>query len=317
MVAIAILDDYQKAALELADWSRLQENHRITVFHEPFADEETAARALVGFDVVCLMRERTPFPASLIERLPNLRLIVTSGNRNAAIDVAAAAKKKVLVCGTESPGHATAELTMGLMLALARNIHTESASMRGGGWQTTIGRDLRGLTLGLIGLGRLGGQVARYARAFGMKVVAWSENLTQQRCYEVGAEKVDRDDLLRRADVISIHTRLSDRTRGLIGGRELALMKPSAHLINTSRGPIIDETALIAALQEGRIASAALDVYDREPLPADHPLRSAPRVLLTPHLGYVTEQTYRVFYGGIVTAIEGWLAGKPVGVIEA
>lgn len=316
MVAIAILDDYQKVALELADWSALQENHRITVFHEPLADEEAAARALVGFDVVCLMRERTPFPAGLIERLPNLRLIVTSGRRNAAIDVAAARRQKVLVCGTDSPAHSTAELTMALMLALARHLHVEAANMRSGGWQTTLGRDLRGLTLGLIGLGRLGGQVARFGRAFGMKVIAWSENLTPQRCYEVGAEKVEKDDLFRRADAISIHTRLSDRTRGLVGARELGLMKPTAHLINTSRGPIVDEADLLSALREGRIAGAALDVYDREPLPADHPLRSAPRLLLTPHIGYVTEETYRVFYRGMVAAIEGWLGGKPVGVIE-
>ena len=316
MVAIAILDDYQQVAMQMADWSRLQENHRITVFSEPFADEDAAARALVGFDVVCLMRERTPFPASLIERLPNLRLIVTSGPQNAAIDVAAAAKKNVMVCGTPSPGHPTAELTMGLMLSLARNIHTESAAMLTGGWQMTVGRDLRGQTLGIIGLGRIGSLVTRYARAFGMKVIAWSENLTPQRCYEVGAEKVEKDDLFRNSDIITIHTRLSDRTRGLIGARELSLMKPTAYLINTSRGPIIDEAALLAALQEGRIGGAAIDVYDREPLPADHPLRSAPRVLLTPHIGYVTEQTYRVFYGGMVEAIEGWLAGKPVGVIE-
>jgi phosphoglycerate dehydrogenase-like enzyme len=316
MVAIAILDDYQQVALKMADWSRLQADHKITVFHEPFPDEDAVVRALAGFEVVCLMRERTPFPASLIERLPELRLIVTSGSRNAAIDIAAASKRGVLVCGTETPGHSTAELTMGLMLSLARSIHSEAAAMRAGGWQTTIGRDLRGKTLGLIGLGRLGGAVAKFGQAFGMKVIAWSQNLTEQRCQEVGAEKVTKDDLLRRADFVSIHTRLSDRTRGLIGSRELGLMKPTAYLINTSRGPIVDEAALISALNEGRIAGAALDVYAREPLPADHHLRSTPRVLLTPHLGYVTEETYRVFYAGMVQAIEGWLAGKPVNVIE-
>jgi len=316
MVAIAILDDYQQVALKMADWSRLQADHKITVFHEPFPDEDAVVRALAGFEVVCLMRERTPFPASLIERLPELRLIVTSGSRNAAIDIAAASKRGVLVCGTETPGHSTAELTMGLMLSLARSIHSEAAAMRAGGWQTTIGRDLRGKTLALIGLGRLGGEVAKFGQAFGMKVIAWSQNLTEQRCQEVGAEKVTKDDLLRRADFVSIHTRLSDRTRGLIGSRELGLMKPTAYLINTSRGPIVDEAALISALNEGRIAGAALDVYAREPLPADHPLRSTPRVLLTPHLGYVTEETYRVFYAGMVQAIEGWLAGKPVNVIE-
>jgi len=237
MVAIAILDDYQQVALKMADWSRLQADHKITVFHEPFPDEDAVVRALAGFEVVCLMRERTPFPASLIERLPELRLIVTSGSRNAAIDIAAASKRGVLVCGTETPGHSTAELTMGLMLSLARSIHSEAAAMRAGGWQTTIGRDLRGKTLGLIGLGRLGGAVAKFGQAFGMKVIAWSQNLTEQRCQEVGAEKVTKDDLLRRADFVSIHTRLSDRTRGLIGSRELGLMKPTAYLINTSRGP--------------------------------------------------------------------------------
>lgn len=316
MVAIAILDDYQRVALEMADWSRLKANHSLEVFDDPFPDENAVVRALQSFDVICAMRERTPFPATLIERLPNLRLIVTSGRRNAAIDMAAAKKRNVLVCGTDSPAHSTAELTMGLMLALARNIHVEASGMQAGGWQTTVGRDLNGLTLGLIGLGRLGGLVASFGSAFGMKVIAWSENLTEQRCAEAGAEKVGRDELLRRADVVSIHTRLSERTQGLIGARELGLMKPTAHLINTSRGPVVDETALITALTEGRIAAAALDVYDREPLPADHPLRSTPRLLLTPHLGYVTQETYRVFYGGMVEAIQAWLAGTPVGVIE-
>ena len=316
MVAIAILDDYQNVALSFADWSRLQAAHKVVVFDQAFGSEAAARQALQDFDVVCCMRERTPFPRSLIEALPNLKLIVTAGMRNAAIDMEAAAQRGVKVCGSESGGHATAELTMGLIVALARNLHIEFANMREGRWQTTIGRDLRGQTLGIIGLGRLGGQMARYARAFGMKVIAWSENLTQQRCYEAGAERAEKDDLLRSADVITIHTRLSDRTRGLIGARELALMKPTAYLINTSRGPIVDEVALLAALQEERIAGAALDVYDSEPLPADHPLRSAPRLLLTPHLGYVTEQTYRVFYGGMIEAIEGWLTGKPVGVIE-
>lgn len=317
MVAIAILDDYQKVALQQADWSRIQANHRIEVFHDHIAGEDALARALEGFEVVCLMRERTPFPASLIERLPNLRLIVTSGRNNASIDVAAAKQRGIVVCGTNSPEYATAELTMGLILSLARHIHTEAAAMKTGGWQTTLGRDLHGQTLGLIGLGRLGGRVAKYANAFEMKVIAWSENLTAERCAEVGAERVSKDDLFRRADVVSIHTRLSGRTRGLVGAREIGLMKPTAHLINTSRGPIVDEAAVIAALNEGRIAAAALDVYDQEPLPADHPLRSTPRLLLTPHLGYVTEETYRVFFSGMVAAIEGWLAGKPVRVIEA
>jgi len=316
MVAIALLDDYQNVALEMADWARLREDHRLTVFNQPLGDEPAVANALAGFDVVCLVRERTPFPRSLIERLPNLRLIVTAGERNAAIDVKAAAERKILVCGTRSPGHATAELAMGLILALARNIPLEAAAMRTGGWQSTIGIDLNGRTLGLVGLGRLGGRMAKLGRAFGMKVIAWSANLTQQVAYEQGAERVDKDALFRVADIVSIHTRLSDRTRGLVGARELALMKPSALLVNTSRGPIIDLAALLEILRAGRIAGCALDVYDVEPLPAGHPLRSSPRVLLTPHLGYVTEETYRAFYGGKVAAIEAWLAGKPIHVIS-
>jgi phosphoglycerate dehydrogenase-like enzyme len=317
VVAIAILDDYQRVALQLADWSKLQQNHRLSVFHEPFADESAAARELVDFDVVCLMRERTPFPKGLIERLPNLRLIVTAGHRNAAIDVAAAAERKIVVSGTDSPGHATAELAMGLILALARQLVTEAKAMRAGGWQTTLGQDLRGKTLGLLGLGRLGGQMAKFGGAFGMSVIAWSENLTRERCAECGAEKVDKDELFRRADFLSIHTRLSARTRGLVGARELGLMKPSAYLVNTSRGPIVDGAALLAALQSGRLAGAALDVYDIEPLPADHPLRAEPKALLTPHLGYVTEETYRAFYGGMVAAIEAWLAGHPINLLTS
>jgi phosphoglycerate dehydrogenase-like enzyme len=317
MAAIAILDDYQKVALRMADWWKLQQNHGLTVFHEPFPDEGAAASALVGFDVVCLMRERTPFPRSLIERLPNLRLIVTAGHRNAAIDVAAASERNILVSGTDSPGHATAELAMGLILALARNLQAESQAMRAGRWQTTLGQDLRGKTLGILGLGRLGEQMARFGGAFGMKVIAWSENLTVERCEQCGAEKVGKDELFRQADFLSIHTRLSPRTRGLVGERELGLMKSTSYLVNTSRGPIVDEPALLAALRSGRIAGAALDVYDVEPLPADHPLRAEPKALLTPHLGYVTEETYRAFYGGMVTAIEAWLAGEPINLITS
>ena len=317
MAAIAILDDYQKVALQLADWSKLQQHHRLTVFHEPFADESAAADALLGFGVVCLMRERTPFPRSLIERLPNLRLIMTAGHRNAAIDVTAASQREIVVSGTDSPGHATAELAMGLILALARHLQAEAQAMRAGRWQTTLGQDLRGKTLGLLGLGRLGGQMARFGDAFGMKVIAWSENLTVERCEQCGAERVGKDELFRRADFLSIHTRLSARTRGLVGERELGLMKRTAYLVNTSRGPIVDEAALLAALRSGRIAGAALDVYDVEPLPVDHPLRAEPKALLTPHLGYVTEETYRAFYGGMVAAIEAWLAGEPINLITS
>ena len=315
MVAIAVLDDYQNVALKLADWSRLQENHRVTVFNQPFADEAAAAQALVGFDVIAIMRERTPFPRSLIDRLPSLRLLVTTAHRNAAIDMAACADRKITVCGTDSPAFATAELTMAIMLGLARHFHIEYPAMREGRWQTTVGIDLRGKTLGIIGLGRLGGQVARYARVFGMKIIAWSQNLTPQAAYDAGAERVEKDELFKRSDFITIHSRLSDRTRGLVGKREFGLMKPTAFIINTSRGPIIDEAALLEALHAGSIGGAGLDVYDHEPLAAEHPLRKAPRVLLTPHLGYVTDGTYGQFYPGIVEAIEGWLAGKPVRMI--
>lgn len=316
MVAIAILDDYQNVALKLADWSRLQEGHRLTVFNAPFVDEAAAAKALVGFDVLAIMRERTRFPGSLIDKLPILKLIVTSGGRNDAIDVAAASARGITVCGTDSPGFATAELTWGLILGLARNIAFEDQRMRDGHWQTTVGTDLRGKTLGLIGLGRLGKEVAGFAKAFRMNVIAWSQNLKPEDAAAAGVERVEKADLFRRADFISIHTRLSERTRGLVGSAELALMKPTAFIVNTSRGPIIDEAALMAALEGGRIAGAGLDVYGEEPLPATHLLRSWPRTLLTPHLGYVTAETYRVFYGGMVEAIEAWLAGKPVRVIK-
>ena len=316
MVAIAILDDYQNVALRLADWSRLKDAHRLHVFDTPFADEAAAAKALVGFDVLAIMRERTPFPRALIEKLPILKLIVTSGGRNDAIDVAAAHARGITVSGTDSPGFATAELTWGLILGLARKIAFEDQRMRDGHWQTTVGTDLRGKTLGLVGLGRLGKEVAAFGKAFRMNVIAWSANLKAEDAAAVGVERVEKADLFRRADFISIHTRLSERTKGLVGAPELALMKPTAYIVNTSRGPIIDEAALMGALEAGRIAGAGLDVYGEEPLPATHMLRSWPRTLLTPHLGYVTEETYRVFYGGMVEAIEGWLAGKPVRVIK-
>jgi phosphoglycerate dehydrogenase-like enzyme len=316
MVAIAILDDYQNVALRMADWSRLQRDHQLTVFNERLPDLEAAARALVPFDVVCVMRERTLFPRALFEKLPKLRLLVTTGKRNAAIDVEAARDRKVTVCATGGSGKATADLAFGLMLALARHIVEEAHAMRtGGGWQTTIGFDLNGRTLGIIGLGNLGSQVARVGNAFGMKVIAWSENLTADRAKERGAERVDKEELFKRADIVTIHSVLSPRTRGLVGARELALMKPTALLINTSRGPIVDDAAILAALKDKRIAGYGADVFDVEPLPPKHPLRSEPRALLTPHLGYVTEETYREFYAGTVQAIEAWLAGKPINVL--
>jgi len=312
-VRIAVLDDYQRVAHRFADWSRLAE-HEVTFFHEPLDD---VAAALEPFDVVCAMRERTAFPAELFDRLPNLRLLVTTGRRNAAIDLGAAAKHDVIVSGTDVPGLSTAELTWGLILALARNIPTDVRNMHEGAWQTTVGIDLAGRTLGIVGLGRLGSAMARYGKAFDMRLVAWSQNLTAERCLECGAELVTKDELLSTADVVTIHLVLSGRTRGLIGTPELELMKPTAFLVNTSRGPIVDEAALVAALGAGTIGGAALDVYDREPLPADHPLRRAPNAVLTPHLGYVTEDTFRVFYGQTVEDIEAWLAGEPVRLLSS
>ena len=317
MASIAVLDDYQNVSQRMADWSALAANHSIKVFTTPFGSPAEAATAIAPFDIVCAMRERTLFDAAMLEQLPHLKLLVTTGHRNAAIDVAAANARGVLVSGTDAPGIATAELAMALILGLSRHIAIEAQGMREGRWQTTIGRDLKGRTMGLIGLGRLGAQMAKYGHAFGMPVIAWSQNLTAEAAAQQGATRVEKGELFQRADIISIHTKLSPRTTGLVGAAELALMKSDALLINTSRGPVIDETALLSALHASRIGGAGIDVYEPEPLPADHPLRTAPRTLLTPHIGFVTEETYRIFYGGTVAAIEAWLAGKPVHVIPA
>lgn len=309
---IAVLDDYQDVARSCADWSGLETTAKLTVFSVPLGDEVAVIAALRDYDVVCLMRERTLFSKAVIDGLPNLKLIVTSGARNASIDVAAAVERGVVVSGTRSPGHATGELTMGLILSLARGIVPENQSLMNGGWQIGLGRDLRGATLGIIGLGRLGSLVAGFAKAFGMEVIAWSANLTEERCAEVGVKLATKEELLRNADFITIHQRLSDRTQGLISAEELKLMKRDACIVNTSRGPIIDQQALSAALNEGRIGGAALDVYDEEPLPADHPLKSVRNLLLTPHLGYVTRETYKVFYEETVEAVEAFMAGSPI-----
>ncbi len=309
MTRIAVLDDYQEVALDLADWSGLD----VTVFSEPLADP---AAALADFEIICVMRERTPFSRDLFEQLPRLNLLVTTGARNAAIDLAAARDHCVTVCGTASPGHATTELTWGLILSLARHIPAEDRNMHEGRWQTTVGADLRGKILGVVGLGRLGSQVAVIGAAFGMEVIAWSRNLTPERAAECGARRVEKADLFRSSDVVSIHMKYSPATRHLVDAEALALMKPSAFLVNTSRAPIIDTDALIAALKEGRIAGSGLDVYDQEPLPADHPLRTCPRTMLTPHIGYVTRETYEVFYGETVTVVRDFLDGKPLKVLE-
>lgn len=316
MVKIAVLDDYQNVALRSADWSVLSKDAQVTVFNDHVADRTKLIERLSDFDVVCAMRERTPLSGDIIAALPKLKLIVTTGMRNASIDVKSAQARGVTVCGTGGVGHPTAELTWGLILALSRNIASEAAAMRQGGWQTTIGKSLKGSKLGVIGLGKLGAQVARIGLAFGMEVIAWSENLTARRAAEVGARLVDKQTLLSEADFVTIHLVLSARSRGLIGAADLAQMKKTAFLVNTSRGPIIDEAALIAALKVGTIAGVGLDVYDVEPLPAGHTLRGLPNAVLTPHLGYVTDDTYAVFYGETVEAVRAWLDGSPVRVIE-
>jgi D-3-phosphoglycerate dehydrogenase len=312
----AILDDYQNVALSMADWSQVGPGVEIKVFNEHLGSPDKVIAALQGFAIVCAMRERTAFPRAVIEALPDLKLLITTGMRNASIDLEAAKAKNVVVCGTPAFGNATAAIATGLMLELARHIGYENARLKAGAaWQTTIGLDLEGLTLALLGLGKLGARMAEIGRAFKMNVIAWSENLTPERCKEAGVEYVNRDELFRRADFLSIHLQLSERTRGLIGAKELGLMKPSAYLINTSRGPIVEEAALIAALREKRLAGAGLDVFDIEPLPIEHPLRQLDNVVLTPHLGYVAEQNYRAFFVGMVDDIRAFLDGKPVRVL--
>jgi phosphoglycerate dehydrogenase-like enzyme len=311
---VAVLDDYQHVAEGLADWKRL--DAEVVFFHDHLSDEDAIAARLRPFDVVAIMRERTPFPRSLFEKLPNLKLLTTSGMRNLAVDVEAANERGIVVCGTESPGNSTMELTWGLIFALLRRIPIEDRATRAGRWQVTLGEEVSGKTLGIIGLARIGSAVARIGRAFGMKILAWNPSLTKERAAEHGAElAAGLDDLLQRADIVTIHVQLNERSRGLIGARELSLLKPTAYLINTSRGPLVDEAALITALREKRIAGAALDVYDREPLPPDHPLLSLENTVLTPHLGYVSLQQYRMFYPQMVENIEAFLKGAPIRVI--
>ena len=291
----------------MADWYSLPSEVVVDVFSDHLSEENDVASRLEPFEIVVAMRERTPFPRSLLDRLPKLRLLVTTGMRNASIDVAAAHDNGVTVCGTDGVPYPTAELTWGLILALFRQIPTEDQATRQGHWQVTMGEGLHGKTLGMIGLGRLGSQVATVGNAFGMNVVAWSQNLTAERAAKYGATLVTKTELLSESDVATIHLVLSGRTRGLLGATELSLMKPSAYLVNTSRGPIVDEAALIDALTRGTIAGAGLDVFDNEPLPVDHPLRSLPNTVLTPHMGYVTSETYRVFYGDAVEDIKAFL----------
>jgi len=314
----AILDDYQNVALQMADWSLIANDVEVSVFNQPLGDQDNVVRTLADFEIVCGMRERTPFPRAVIEALPKLRLLITTGARNASFDLKAAKERNVVVCGTPSTGNPTAGIAIGLMLELTRRIGFENARLKAGApWQTTIGLDLAGETLGVIGLGKLGRRVAAIAQAFGMKVVAWSQNLTAETCREAGVDYASKEDLLRQADFITIHVVLSQRTRGLIGAQELALMKPTAYLINTSRGPIVEEAALLSALEDNRIAGAGLDVFATEPLPLDHPFRRRDKVVLTPHLGYVSVQNYRAYFAGVVEDIRSWIDGKPVRVMAA
>jgi len=318
MPRVAILDDYAGLALDLADWSPVQIRSEVTVFDRHLSEAE-AADALRPFDVICTVRERMALPRTLIERLPNLKLITIIGKSLPNLDMAAASERGVLVAHSNfaSPRYsavrdAAPELAWGLMIATVRNLAEEHRGMRDGGWQTTTGMTLSGKTLGLLGLGRIGRRMAEYANAFGMQVIAWSQNLTEEAATAVGARRVEKATLFEESDVVSIHMVLSERTRGLVAEPELALMKPQAYLINTSRGPIVDEAALIAALKNGRIAGAGLDVYDVEPPPADHPLRALPNVTLSPHLGYVTREILAAFYSDTVEAVAAWLNGTPI-----
>jgi phosphoglycerate dehydrogenase-like enzyme len=308
---IAILDDYQNVALGFADWDSL--DAEIEVFTKPLGD---VAERLAEFDVIVAMRERTRFPAEVLGKLPALKLLVSTGRRNAAIDIDAARELGIVVSGTGYIAHPTAEHTWALILAAARNLPAEERSMREGGWQIDVGSGLHGKTLGLLGLGNLGARAAKVGQAFGMETIAWSQNLTQEKAAEHGVTAVSKEDLFARADVLSVHLVLSDRSRGLVGAPELAAMKPTAILVNTSRGPIVDEAALLDALRRKEIACAALDVYDTEPLPADHPLRSLGNTVLTPHVGYVTREVYEIFFRDAVEDIAAFKAGAPLRVME-
>ena len=314
---IVVLDDYQGVALEMADWSRIRAAHEVLSFRDHIADEAELVRRLGPVEVLCIMRERTPVMRSLLDKLPALKLIVTTGHVHAALDAKAAIGRGITVCTTGSSRFATAELAFGLVLALARQIVAQHNSVQSGGWQLALGHDVRGKTLGVIGLGNLGAQVAGFGKAFGMNVAAWSQNLTDEQAKAGGATRVSKEEMFRGSDYITVHYKLSARSKGIVGAAEIAMMKPTAYLLNTSRGPLIDEEAMIAALEEGRIAGAGLDVFDDEPLPAGHFFRTSPRVIVTPHVGYASYENYQTYYREMVENIEGWLAGVPVRVASA
>ena len=316
-IRCAILDDYQNVALKLADWGKVKGRVEIKVFQEHLGRPDKVVAGLQGFQIIVAMRERTAFRKKVLDALPDLKLLITTGMRNASIDTEAAKARGISVCGTGTFGNPTSGVAIGLMLELTRRIGFENARLHAGApWQTTIGLDPEGMTLGILGLGKLGTRTANIARAFGMNVIAWSQNLTAEKCRDAGVDYAAKDDLFRQSDFITIHVVLSGRTRGLIGAAELALMKPTAFLINTSRGPIVDEAALIAVLRQHKIAGAGLDVFDVEPLPLDHPFRKMNNVVITPHLGYVSEQNYRRYFADAVEDIRGFLDGKPVRVLS-
>src|SRR5258707_4116655 len=308
----AILDDYLNVALRVADWSKVRDRIDVTVFNEPFASPEAAAGALQDFEIICAMRERTPFPRALFAALPKLKLLITSGMRNAALDMEAAKDHKVVLCGTQWARDPTAPLTMGLILELTRNIGRENARMHAGeALQKFVGIEIEGKTLGVVGLGKLGAKDSKLAQAFGMNVIAWSPNLTPEKCKEVGVGYATKEELFATADIVTIHVVLGPRSRGLVGAADLARMKPTAYLVNTARGPIVDEGALLESLTQKKIAGAAIDVFSVEPLPVDHPFRKLDNLVLTPHLGYVTEDSFRNHYRQMVEGIDAWFKGEP------
>jgi len=314
-VQIAVIDDWQNVANGMVDWSVLESVGQVHFLHDYPADTATMIERFKGFTVICVMRERSPFDQALLQGLPNLKLLVTGGMRNAAIDIAAAKALGIQVCGTDSYKQAAPELTWALIMASTRNLLAEATSLRAGGWQVGLGGDLHGKTLGILGLGSIGQKVAQFAQVFGMRVLAWSENLTPERAAQAGATWVSKRELFEQADILTIHLVLSDRSRGLVDAEALSWMKPTARLVNTARGPIVDEQALVQALTTGRLAGAALDVYAEEPLPVDHPFRHLPNVLATPHVGYVSEQNYRQFYEQMIEDIQAWTKGAPIRVL--
>ncbi|MCH8897041.1 MAG: D-2-hydroxyacid dehydrogenase family protein [Chloroflexi bacterium] len=313
---ISILDDYQGVSRQFAEWSELPPGMDLQIFQDHLADEDALVERLATSHIVMGMRERTPFPRSLLERLPDLRLLVTSGAGNASFDLRAATELGIVVCGTGGSGEGPTELTWGLIIGMLRKIPQEDQATRQGSWGTTVGIGLQGKTLGLLGLGRIGSKVARVANAFDMNVIAWSQNLTAERAAECQATLVDQETLYQESDIVSVHLRLSDRTRGLVGASQLALMKPTSYIVNISRGPIIDESALIEVLRRHSIAGAAIDTFDVEPLPPENPLLGMSNVLLTPHIGYVTEEAYRAFYGGLVADVRAFVSGEPIRVLN-